>query len=661
MDSQEYWKRRQIEREQKWHELTTRELSKLRKYYISAGKEIEKEIALLYAKFARENKLPPEEARRLIRGDEFKAWRMTLEEYVAASKSNPKILRELNTLAMRSRISRIEAIHAKTLMEIISLGERLQETADNHLYRAYLDTYYQNLYDYHKTVGLTTPPASLDKARVESVLQTAWVGKNYSKRIWANTTQLTKEIQRSMLTAIHRGSSIQQLSSELSRRMSVGYKNAERLIRTELNSVENRASAAAMKEAEFDSYQFVAAMDRRTCPRCGEKDGEVFALADMNQGENAPPLHPRCRCTIVATFDTPKGKSRKTGERAAREVPRERVPSDMTYRDWKAIYIDKSKTFESWRAETEAQYKKQEAEAAKSKLGARNYDCELAKTIGKDHYGKMRDIVETTQHSKAAQVWCKFEDRVNPTLRTDDRAFQQGSKIYFNLDIAAAGTTVGNPYQVIFHESGHFIDWLKSSINNAKRRYEYFSQSYRSEAFLKAIDKDLKKLIDAKIAEIGESRLPYLETISKLVDENAWRELLAQSAISWEDFHELERGYLTEAQKSKIIKRILKGQPSKEDALKALTRELRAKHELLERADLSDVIDGYSGGKYNLGAGHKPSYWRGGKAASRATEAFAEFFDSAIANPESYALLKKYLPTAEQTFNEMLDELLKVN
>ena len=351
MNSQEYWRRRQVEREKKWHDLTTAELKSLKKYYTSAAKEIEKEIALLYAKFARENALPPEEARKLIRGAEFKQWRMALQEYVAKSKADPKLLRELNTLAMRSRISRIEAIHGRTLIELAELSEKLQDVADAHLYRAYVENYYQNVYDYHRTVGLPNPPASLDAKRVESVLQTAWSGKNYSARIWANRTKLTKEIQRSMMTAIHRGSSIQQLSKDLAQRMEVGYKNAERLIRTELNAVENKASADAMKDAEFTHYQFMATLDRRTCIRCGEKDGEIFALKDMNQGENAPPLHPRCRCTICATFDTPKGKSRTSGERAARETNRERAPADMTYRDWKAVYIDKSKTFDAWRAE----------------------------------------------------------------------------------------------------------------------------------------------------------------------------------------------------------------------------------------------------------------------------------------------------------------------
>jgi len=108
--------------------------------------------------------------------------------------------------------------------------------------------------------------------------------------------------------------------------MDVAYTNAERLILTELNAVETRASADAMKAADFDYYQFAATLDRRTCPICGERDGEVYPLTAMNQGENAPPMHPRCRCTIVASME---GVGR--GQRAA---SRTRVPADMSYRDW---------------------------------------------------------------------------------------------------------------------------------------------------------------------------------------------------------------------------------------------------------------------------------------------------------------------------------------
>ena len=338
MTNQDYWAKRTAEREAHWHELTTAELTKLRRYYKSAHKELEREVATLYAKYATENGLSITEARKLIRGDEFKEWRMSLREYVAAAKGDPKLLRELNTLAMRSRISRVEAIHARTLTELIELGNRLQDTTDEHLYRAYLDNYYGTLYDFHRTIGLNTPPAAVDRPRVESVLQTKWSGKNYSARIWTNTRKVATEVQQTILQAIHRGYPIQRLSKNLAQRMNVAYTNAERLILTELNAVEARASADAMKVADFEYYQFVATLDRRTCPICGERDGEVYPLSSMNQGENAPPMDPRCRCTIVAYMEG-VGKGSRIAE------GRTRISADVSYRQWLKLVAGENESY----------------------------------------------------------------------------------------------------------------------------------------------------------------------------------------------------------------------------------------------------------------------------------------------------------------------------
>ena len=59
----------------------------------------------------------------------------------------------------------------------------------------------------------------------------------------------------------------------------------------------------------------------------------------------------RCRCTIVAYLE---GSDK--GQRAARDDDGkyQRIPADMSYRDWKAVYIDKTKTLETWRAEFDA-------------------------------------------------------------------------------------------------------------------------------------------------------------------------------------------------------------------------------------------------------------------------------------------------------------------
>ena len=61
-------------------------------------------------------------------------------------------------------------------------------------------------------------------------------------------------------------------------------------------------------------------------------------------GSTAPPRHPNCRSTIAGSRYGPD--KTKAGTRAARNDAGKTVyvPADMKYEDWKAVYVNKSKT-----------------------------------------------------------------------------------------------------------------------------------------------------------------------------------------------------------------------------------------------------------------------------------------------------------------------------
>ena len=121
--------------------------------------------------------------------------------------------------------------------------------------------------------------------------------------------------------------------------MEVGYNNAERLVRTELNYVQNRAALDSIQSAGLEYYQYIAALDRRTCPRCGGLDGRVIALEEAMQGDNYPPLHPSCRCTVTVALgeDLPVKRRSRIAER------REKLDGSVTYKEWLGKYVEKDK------------------------------------------------------------------------------------------------------------------------------------------------------------------------------------------------------------------------------------------------------------------------------------------------------------------------------
>ena len=95
----------------------------------------------------------------------------------------------------------------------------------------------------------------------------------------------------------------------------------------------------------------------------------------------------------------------------------------------------------------------------------------------------------------------------------------------------------------------------------------------------------------------------------------------------------------------------------------SIQKEIKASGSKIAYADLSDILEGATGGKIQCGIGHGKTYWKdrtyNGLADGLATEAFAEMIDSTFANPESLEMIKKYLPNSYSVFREMIEALLK--
>lgn len=99
----------------------------------------------------------------------------------------------------------------------------------------------------------------------------------------------------------------------------------------------------------------------------------------------------------------------------------------------------------------------------------------------------------------------------------------------------------------------------------------------------------------------------------------------------------------------------------KSDAVNEIIEEMRG-YPLAVRSDVSDWVEALTGIGYPLGAGHGPSYWKrrggvAGKMQELSSEAFAELFDSCMANHESWDMMDKYFPSATKWFADKMKEV----
>lgn len=339
-ENEAYWAARAAAYEEAWHKKCQETIEmELAAYYEQALADIQRDIAALYGRFAKDNKLSMAEAHRLLTGDEYRVWRMSLEEYLQGIENGSVLSEELDTLAMRSRISRLDKLYAETLKALDRLGRKTEDRMTDFLMDAYKDRFYHGIYDVVERTGIMKANVVIDDDTAQKIAAAPWSGKSYSQRIWKNDQQLGAVLRTVVSNGLHRGLSVPQMAKMVEDKMHAGLSNARRLVRTEMNYVQNRAAADSIKESGMKYYRFIATLDRRTSSMCRAHDGRVYPINEYRPGGNAPPLHPNCRSTIAGSL---RDVYNEDGTRTARNYEKKtiHVPKNMTYESWYNTYIE---------------------------------------------------------------------------------------------------------------------------------------------------------------------------------------------------------------------------------------------------------------------------------------------------------------------------------
>lgn len=72
------------------------------------------------------------------------------------------------------------------------------------------------------------------------------------------------------------------------------------IARTETIRLANQGLVDMYGENGIQKVSWLAAVSDRTCEQCMNLDGQIFKLDELAVGQNQPPLHPNCRCTLLS-------------------------------------------------------------------------------------------------------------------------------------------------------------------------------------------------------------------------------------------------------------------------------------------------------------------------------------------------------------------------
>lgn len=250
-----------------------------------------------------------------------------------------KILRHIgdeDSLAYEYRMKRLATLLKDTEKKFKEVyGINLTDTTE-FLKRIIPEAYYQTIFDIAQGIGVQPEFATINTRLIDKIIHEDWSGKNYSKRIWANTEALAEEVREVLTEAAVSGESIYKTSRKLSEKFNQTAYNSQRLIRTETTYACNQAEMLSYKELDIDKYEFVATLDTRTSAICQKMDGKIFAVKDAVAGVNLPSMHPNCRSTTIPYFEDGMPSIRTARDKDGKRIT---VPASMKYPEWYNKYI----------------------------------------------------------------------------------------------------------------------------------------------------------------------------------------------------------------------------------------------------------------------------------------------------------------------------------
>lgn len=312
--SADYWRKREeqnLKSNLKQEAEYDKEIERIYKDMLDAA---QKEIDAFFGKYADAEGITLAEAKKRVSQLDIEAYERKAKKYVdAASKGKDGVAfskqanEEMRLYNLTMKVNRLEMLKANIGLELIK-GHAELETFMSEILKGRTEA------ELKRQAGILGETIIGNAKLADTIVNASFKNATFSDRIWMYHDQMKADLSKLLQSGMIQGKNSRQLAKDLRKYyygpeyLKNGKKgavyNTERLMRTELARVQTEAQKQAYIKEGTEEYKFMALGD--ACDICMAINGKSFKVKDMMPGENAPPLHPHCRCTTVS--DDSKGR-----------------------------------------------------------------------------------------------------------------------------------------------------------------------------------------------------------------------------------------------------------------------------------------------------------------------------------------------------------------
>ncbi len=293
--SSDYWRKREEENLKASRKSEAEYEKAINDTYNYMLDQIQKEINGFYAKYARAEGITLSEAKRRVSNLDIEEYGRKAARYVKTKDFSKQANDEMRLYNATMKINRLELLKANIGLELVAGFDELQKYFEEKLTNRTMD-------EFKRQSGILGRTVQNNEKAAHAIVNASFKNATYSDRIWMYQGMLKAELDSLLKTGLIQGKHPTELARHLQKRFGVSAYNANRLMTTELARVQTEAQKQSFIRNGFTQYTFLAI--GTACEACRALNEKHFDIDKMMPGENAPPMHPNCRCSVAAYMDS---------------------------------------------------------------------------------------------------------------------------------------------------------------------------------------------------------------------------------------------------------------------------------------------------------------------------------------------------------------------
>lgn len=303
IDSKEYWRRREEEALKHYIKEEAAYDREIRRIYQNQLDSIQTQINSFYGKYATKEGITIAEAKKRVSKLDIAEYERKAARYVKEKNFSDRANEEMRIYNLTMKVNRLEMLKANIGLELISGHDELNRFMEKIL-RGRTEA------ELKRQAGILGHTIRDNAKLAHTIPNASFHNATFSDRIWMHQDIMKADLSKLLQTGLIQGKNPRELARSLrkyycgDKRLKNGRSgaiyNTERLMRTEMARVQTEAQKQSFVENGFKQYMFIANTNSGCCDECRNNDGKVFDVAKMTIGDNAPPIHPHCRCSIAA-------------------------------------------------------------------------------------------------------------------------------------------------------------------------------------------------------------------------------------------------------------------------------------------------------------------------------------------------------------------------